>query len=223
MTLRPGREAITLPLLFLTVALMGGFRSPTSGGMKFVAPDLVFLVLGVLLLGAAFRSGLLVPGLLMSDRRAPLENLSGSVVLLTLFLASAQVVNILAPEEGLLHLLYCFFFTALLWNTMAAQPDRRRLLHSLFVILASAFLFKYVLLSGLYDPEGGLTRRVLTALLEGVALGTLQYQPFAPATGYVAFFTVVLYLAGLALLPVPQKSAALVRVEAEDVLDVQPT
>jgi hypothetical protein len=79
-------------------------------------------------------------------------------------------------------------------------------------------------LHGLYDPQGGLTRRVLTALLEGVALGTLQHQPFAPATGYVAFFTVVLYLAGLALLPVPpQKTAALVRVGADDVLDVQAT
>jgi hypothetical protein len=222
-TVRPGREAITLPLLFLTVALMGGFRSALTGGMRFVAPDLIFLVLGVLLLGAAFRSGLLVPGLLMSERRAPLENLSGAIVLVALFLASAQVVNILAPEGGLLHLLYCFFFAALLWNTMAAQPDRRRLLHSLFVILASAFLFKYVLLHGLYDPQGGLTRRVLTALLEGVALGTLQHEPFAPATGYVAFFTVVLYLAGLALLPVPQGPTALVRVGAEDVLDVQPT
>lgn len=222
--MRPGREAFTLPLIFLTVALMGGFRSPLSGGMQFIAPALIYLVLGVLVLGVAFRSGLLVPGLLLSDRRTPLENVSGGVVLASLFLASAQVVNSLAPEDGLLHLLYCFFFAALLWNTLAARPDRRRLLHSLFVILSSAFIFKYVLLAGLYDPQGGLTRRVLTALLEGVALGTLQYQPFAPATGYVAFFTVLLYLAGLALLPSRLASTALVRVGGEDeILDVQPT
>ena len=44
-------------------------------------------------------------------------------------------------------------------------------------------------------------RRVVTALLEGVALGTLQYAPFAPATGYAAFFTVLVYLGALTLLP----------------------
>jgi hypothetical protein len=222
--MRPGREAVTLPLIFLTVALMGGYRAPTAGGMRFLPPELVYLVLAVLILGVAFRSGLLVPHLLMSDRRTPLENASGAVVMATLFLASAQVVNSLAPEEGLLHLLYCFFFAVLLWNTLAARPDRRRLLHSLFVILASAFLFKYVLLAGLYDPQGGLTRRVLTTLLEGVALGTLQYQPFAPATGYVAFFTVIVYLAGLVLLPAPQATTALVRTAGgDDIVDVQPT
>jgi len=41
----------------------------------------------------------------------------------TLFLASAQVVNSLAPEDGLLHLLYCFFFAVLLW--VAARIDRQ--------------------------------------------------------------------------------------------------
>ena len=220
--MRPGRDAVTLPLIFLTVALMGGFRSPLAGGMRFLAPEPIYLVLGVLLLGVAFRSGLLLPHLLISHRRTPLENASGAIVLATLFLASAQVVNSLAPEDGLLHLLYCFFFAVLLWNTLAARPDRWRLLHSLFVILSSAFIFKYVLLAALYDPQGGLTRRVLTALLEGVALGTLRYQPLAPATGYVAFFTGLLYLAGLAMLPTAPALAALVRAAGDDVLDVPP-
>ena len=39
------------------------------------------------------------------------------------------------------------------------------------------------------------------ALLEGVALGTLQHAPFAPVTGYVAFFVVLVYLIALTLLP----------------------
>lgn len=215
--MRPGREAVTLPLIFLTVALMGGFRSPWTGGMLFLAPELSYLVLGVLILGVAFRSGLLLPHLLISHRRTRLENASGGIVLASLFLASAQVVNSLAPEDGLLHLLYCFFVAVLLWNTLAARPDRRRLLHSLFVILSAAFIFKYVLLAGLYDPEGGFARRVLTALLEGVALGTLRYQPLAPATEYVAFFTGLLYLAGLALLPTDP--APLVRVAGADAVD----
>jgi hypothetical protein len=207
----PAREAVTLPLLFLSVALLGGFRAPLTGGMRFLAPDLSYLVLGVLILAVAFRSGLLLPHLLVSPRRAPLENASGSIVLATLFLASVQVVNSLGPEGGLLNLLYCFFFAVLLWNTLAARPDRPRLLHSLFVILAGAFIFKYILLAGLYGPEGGLVRRVLTALLEGVSLGTLQHQPWAPATGYVAFLTGLLYLAGLVMLPTGPAPTALVR------------
>jgi hypothetical protein len=222
--MRSAREAIVLPLLFLTVAFMGGFRASLTGGMQFLAPELAYLVIGVLILGVAFRSGLLVPDLLVGERRSGLENVSGTIVLVSLFAASVQVVNTLGPEDGLLHLLYCLFFAVLLWNTLAARPDRGRLLHSLFVILSSAFLFKYVLLAGLYDPQGGLTRRVLTTLLEGVALGTLQYQPFAPATGYVGFFSVLLYLLGLTLLPMPRTPAALVRTSGtEDVVTVQAT
>jgi hypothetical protein len=215
--MRPGREAVTLPLIFLTVALLGGFRSALTGGMVFLAPELSYLVLGVLILGVAFRSGLLLPHLLISHQRTRLENASGAIVLVSLFLASAQVVNSLAPEDGLLHLLYCFFFAVLLWNTLAARPDRRRLIHSLFVILSAAFIFKYVLLAGLYDPQGGLARRLLTVVLEGVALGTVRYQPLAPATGYVAFFTGLLYLAGLAMLPTALAPAALVRAAGAEV------
>jgi hypothetical protein len=211
----PGREGITMPLIFLSVALMGGFRAPLSGGMRFLAPDPSYLVLGVLMLGVAVRSGLLLPHLLVSQRRTPLENASGAIVLVSLLLASAQVVNSLVPEGGLFHLLSCFFFAVLLWNTLAARPDRQRLLHSLFVILAGAFIFKYILLAGLYDPQGGLARRVLTALLEGVSLGTLQHQPWAPATAYVAFCTGLLYLAGLVLLPTGGPSTALVRASGD--------
>jgi hypothetical protein len=39
------------------------------------------------------------------------------------------------------------------------------------------------------------------ALVEGVSLGTLAYQPPGPATGYVAFATVLLYLVGVYSLP----------------------
>ena len=88
--MRPGQEAVTLPLIFLSVALMGGFRSSLTGGMRFLAPELSYLVLAVFILGVAFRSGLLLPHLLISRRRTPLENASGSIVLATLFLASAQ-------------------------------------------------------------------------------------------------------------------------------------
>ena len=204
MTARPDavRESFTLPILFLTVAAAGGFRVPAGGaGMQFLPPPLMALVLAVLVLGVMTRAGLLTPAVLVGDDRTGFEKASGAVVLVTLFLASAQVIQCLAPESGLLNVLYYTFMTVLLWNTLAAAPDRMRLLHSLFVIFGSAFLLKYVALASLYDPEGGIMRRTLMALLEGVALGTLQHAPFAPVTGYVAFFVVLVYLIAVTLLP----------------------
>ena len=225
MTTRPGgldavRESFTLPLLFLSVAAAGGFRMPAGGtGMQFLPPPVMGLVLAVLLMGVMVRAGLLAPAVLVGDDRSGLENATGAAVLGALFLATAQVIQCLAPEFGLLHLLYYTFMTILLWNTLAAAPDRMRLLHSLFVIFGSAFLLKYVALASLYDPEGGVMRRMVTTLLEGVALGTLQHAPFAPVTGYVAFFVVLVYLIALTLLPRPRTALLAPRVETGLVTD----
>jgi hypothetical protein len=57
-----------------------------------------------------------------------------------------------------------------------------------------------MLLASLYSPEGGWLKRVAGTLLQGVALGTFDAPAFAPATGYIAFFTLALYVAGLVLL-----------------------
>ena len=69
------------------------------------------------------------------------------------------------------------------------------------MVFGAAFVVKYVLLGAVYAPEGSVTRRVVLALVEGVSLGTLAYQPAGPATGYVAFVTVLLFLGGVAALP----------------------
>jgi len=59
---------------------------------------------------------------------------------------------------------------------------------------------KYMLLASLYSQDGGWLKRVAGALLSGVTLGTIDAPVFAPATGYISFFTVGLYIAGLVLL-----------------------
>jgi hypothetical protein len=41
-------------------------------------------------------------------------------------------------------------------------------------------------------------------VLSGVTLGGIEYRPHAPATGYVAFLTLALYMIGLYLLPAAQ-------------------
>lgn len=198
------REAITLPLIFLSVAFGGGLRvSATTGQLVFLPPTLMALVLALLLLGALVRSGTLLPDLLLRADRPPLANASGLCVVITLFAAAAQVFNTTTPEAGLLQFIVNLFFLLLLWNTVAAQPDRRRMIASLIVIFGGAFVVKYVVLGALYDPAGGLTKRVLMTLLEGVTLGGLTYQATAPVTGYVAFFTVLLFLIGVTLLPQP--------------------
>jgi hypothetical protein len=193
------REAFYLPLLFLTVVLLGGMR--ILDRMVLVPPSLFSLVLGLLLLGVLVKCGALAPELLMNAERPAIANLNGFVVLLTMFLAGAQAFNLATPDAGLPNLLFSVFFLVLLLNTLAASPDRVRVLRSLMVIFGSAFILKFIVLAALSDPEGGRLRRVLLALLEGITLGTLT-QPLAhPAAGYVAFFTLIVFLTGLALLP----------------------
>jgi hypothetical protein len=216
------RESFLLPALFLTVAGAGGLRVSADGGtMSFVPPPLVTLVLAVLLLVVMARAGLLVPSGLLGDHRTGLENASGAVVLLTLFAASAQLFTCLTPDAGVLRLIFNLFFLFLLWNTLAAQPDRPRLLRSLLVVFGWAYVMRYVALAALADPQASWTRRLLTVLLEGASSGGIPGEAMAPRAGYVAFATVALYMTGLALLPHPAPSAAvaLVATRAPDVLE----
>ncbi|HEU0106898.1 MAG TPA: hypothetical protein VFT38_12050 [Vicinamibacteria bacterium] len=220
--LPPAREAFVLPALFLTVAGAGGLRvSPDGGAMSFVPPPLITLVLAVLLLGVMARAGLLLPSGLLGDHRTGLENASGVVVLLSLFAASAQLFTCLTPDAGVLRLIFNLFFLFLLWNTLAAQPDRTRLLRSLLVVFGWAYVVRYVALAALADPQAGWTRRLLTVLLEGASSGPIAGEATAPLAGYVAFATLALYMTGLGLLPrpAPSAAAALVTTRAPDVLE----
>jgi hypothetical protein len=221
--LPPARESFVLPLLFLTVAAAGGLRLSAPGStMSFVPPPLITLVLAVLLMGVMVRAGLLVPSGLVGDYRTGVENASGVVVLLTLFAASAQMFTCLTPDAGILRLLFNLFFLFLLWNTLAAQPDRGRLLRSLLVVFGWAYVVRYVALAALADPQAGWTRRFVTMLLEGASAGPVAGEPMAPLAGYVAFATLALYMIGLVLLPragPPAAAVALVSTRAPDLLE----
>ena len=193
------REAFVLPLVFLTVALLGGVR--TGGNVRLLAPLPVALVSAILLLGCLVRAGALSPARLISEKRSPLENASGAVVFLTLVAASAQIFSLLTPEHGLLHLVFSVFFLVQLLTTMTSAPGRRGLLRGLAVLFGSAFLLRYVALESLYSPDPGTAKRVLTAMIQGVTLGSLQYEANTPATGYAALLAVTLFLWGLVMLP----------------------
>ena len=45
--MRPGREAVTLPLIFLPSPCWAASARALTGGMVFLAPELSYLVLGV--------------------------------------------------------------------------------------------------------------------------------------------------------------------------------
>jgi hypothetical protein len=216
------REAFVLPALFLTVTGAGGLRvSAVGAGLSFVPPPLITLVLAVLLLGVMARAGLLIPTGLLGDHRTGLENASGAVVLVSLFAASAQLFTCLTPDAGVLRLVFNLFFLFLLWNTLAAQPDRTRLLRSLLVVFGWAYVVRYVALAALADPQAGWTRRLLTVLLEGSTSGPIEGEAMAPLAGYVAFVTLALYMIGLVLLPrpAPPGTVAIVATRAPDVLE----
>ena len=193
------REAFVLPLLFLTVALLGGVR--VADRIVLLPPPLFTLVLAFLLVGVLVRSGALAPERLMSATRPPLANVSGAVVIVTAFIAATQAFSVAIPETGLPRLLFSVFLLVLLVNTLAASPDRVRVLRSVLVIFGSAFVLKFIVLAALSDPAGGWLKRVLVAMLEGLTLGTLSQDLYRPVTGYIAFVALTLFVGSLALLP----------------------
>lgn len=193
---------LLLPTVFLTAALLGGLRVEAgTGALLFIAPPLVALVLATMLMVLFVRGGALSIGRWLAGEHHPLTNAAHALVLGALFFASAQSFNSVLPEAGLLRWMFSFFFLWTLWNDLFSPFDARRLLRSLAVLFATAFALKHMLLASLYAPGEGLLRRLAGALLEGVTLGTIDGQSFAPATGYISFFTLVLYVGGLALLP----------------------
>jgi hypothetical protein len=200
---------ILLPLLLLTVALLGGLRvSADDHAFIFIAPPLITLILAVLLMLLFVRGHLVELRAWVSSDYPLLVNVSHILTLLSLFFASAQAFNSVLPEGGLLFWLFSFFFLWTLWNNQFSTVDARHTLRSLTVLFGTAFVLKHMLLASLYAPEGSWLKRLAGLVLEGVSLGTLDAQRFAPATGYVSFFTLALYVTSLVLLtPQPETEA----------------
>jgi hypothetical protein len=197
--MNPAREAIALPVLFLTVTLAGGLRP--GAPLVLPPPSLFALVLAVLLVAALVLSGAFDPRRVMNPSRSGLANANGASILAALFLASAQVFSLLTPESGLPKIILSVYLLVLMLNTIAAGPDRVRVLRSLGVTFAAAFILKFVLLDALSNPAGGRLGRALQLLLEGVTLGSLTQDVQHPAAGYLAFATIAVFLVSIWLLP----------------------
>ncbi|HMF58253.1 MAG TPA: hypothetical protein VK619_18055 [Pyrinomonadaceae bacterium] len=205
---------VALPWIFLTVALLGGVRvSAEEHAFVFFPPPLVALILAMLLMVWFARGSLIEFNRWLELRQPMLTLFSNLLTLAALFFASAQVFNSVLPESGLLHWLFSFFFLWTLWNNLFSSFDARRLLRSLAVLFGTAFVLKHLLLASLYAPDGGVLRRIAGVVLQGASLGTLDAQAFAPATGYISFFTLALYVAGLLLVEPSQVGSANVGID----------
>src|ERR1043165_8825272 len=193
-------DFVVLPFLFLTVTLLGGLRiGAESRTFLFIAPPLVTLLLATLSMLLFVRGGLLRFHEWVGSDLPPLTNVAHIWMFITIFFGSAQAFNSVLPERGLFHWLFSFFFLWTLWNNQFSSFDTRRLLRSLTILFATAFVLKHILLANLYSADGGWLKRLTGALVSGVTLGTFDAEQFAPATGYISFFTLALFLVGLIL------------------------
>lgn len=195
---------IVLPTILLTAALLGGLRiDGQTRQFIFVAPPLVTLVLAVLLGSLFVRAGAIDLRRWLAIEQSMSTNVSHLLTLLCLFFASAQAFNSVLPESGLLHWMFSFFFLWTLWTNQFSTFDPRRLLKSIIILFGTAFVLKHLIVSALYAPEGGWLRTIGTGLLQGISI---DIPRFAPATGYISFFALALYVAGLMLIaPAPLK------------------
>src|SRR5437773_8460539 len=193
---------IVLPTILLTVGLLGGLRvDAQTRQFVFIAPPLVTLVLAILLGSLFVRAGAIDLHYWLAIEQPTLTNLPHLLTLMSLFFATAQAFNSVLPESGLLHWMFSFFFLWTLWTNQFSNFDRRLLLRSIIVLFGTAFVLKHLLVSALYAPDGGWLRTIASSLLQGISI---DVPAFAPSTGYVSFFALILYVAGLLLIaPVP--------------------
>ena len=198
---------IVLPTLLLSVGLLGGLRiDGQTRQFVFIAPPLVTLLLAILLMSLFLRVGAVELRHWLTIEQPMLTNISHLLTLIAFFFASAQAFNSVLPENGLLHWMFSFFFLWTLWTNQFSIFDPRRLLRSLIVLFATAFVLKHLVIAGLYAPEGGWLRKLASAVLQGIAI---DVPAFAPATGYISFFALVLYVGGLLLItPTPVRPRA---------------
>ena len=141
------------------MALLGGLRlRAPDGAFVFLPPPLVALCLAGLALALFLRAGLVRGGAWVSAELPLLVSVANALTLCALFAATAQAINSVLPEQGLLHWVFvlCFFWT--LWQDQFTPWAVARLLRSLAVLFGTAFVLKHVVLGALYGGPSPASR-----------------------------------------------------------------
>jgi len=224
-------RCILLPVIFLTVALLGGLRiGAEDHRFIFVAPPLVTLLFAVLLLGLFVRGAMLKIHAWFSENYSPLVNFSHALTLITLFFASALAFNSVLPERGLFFWLFSFFFLWTLANNFFSVFEPKRFLISLIVLFGVAFILKHTIVAALNAPQESYWKELAQKIFEGVTFGAFNAPAYAPATGYISFFALLLFMFGLFLLPnetiedeikqIAETSDKLIEAKSDEAIDV---
>lgn len=197
------RTYVYLPLIFLTVALLGGLRlSGTDGSLIFVRPALICLIFAAILVLLFFRAGMLRLEGWFSEQMTGTQTVANGLVLVSLFAAATQIFNSLIPEQGLPFWIISFCFLWVLWNNLFAEFDAKRLLRSLGAMFGLAFVTKYMVLANLTAPGGrSWLRSIIENPAQEAATWLLDLPRFSAGTGYIQFFAVLIFLLGLFLTP----------------------
>lgn len=202
------RNYLLLPLIFLSVTLLGGLRlSSDTNAFIFLKPALVCLVFAATLLVLFFRTELLKLEGWFSENFTTLKNTANAFVIFTLFTASVQIFNALLPERGLPFWIIGLLFFWTLWNNLFSVFTAKRLVQSLGGLFGLAFVLKYLVLANLAAPA---SENWLRSIIENPTKEAFTYlldlPKFSGGTGYIQFFTVIFYVLGLFLLsPVSTK------------------
>ena len=194
---------LLVPFIFLTVTLLGGLRlASPDNSFVFLKPALLCLIFALVLLVLCVRSGLIALDEWVNEQFPILTNIANSFVLVTLFAASAQIFNSVMPEQGLPFWIVAFCFLWTLWNNLFADFDNKKLLRSIVALFGFAFAAKYLVLANLTAPasESWLRGMIENPAQEAFTL-ILALPKYSIGTGYIQFFTVLLYFIGLFLLP----------------------
>jgi hypothetical protein len=199
-------EYLITPVLFLTVALTGGLRFQIqTDALQFIPPQLFSCIVGVLAMILLVRCGVVRMATPGGEGHGLIESASRLALITALYLATVQVFNTVTPERGVLNFVFNTFYLLILLHDLFVVFNPRRLAGALATILGTSFLLKYLLLADLFAPGDSWGKFVLQELMKAGSLGALDPQPFAAATGYLAFFTIGLYVLGLYLIA-PQVS-----------------
>ncbi len=203
-TKRAALHYILLPFIFLTVTLLGGIRITSPQGLlAFLKPELLCLIFGLLTLVLFVRSRLFDLSGWFSEHYSLRQNVAAGVVLVAVYAATVQLFNALIPEQGLPYWVIAFCFFWMLWNYLFAELIPAKLVKSLIGMFSLAFAVKYLLLANLTAPAAG--SGWLTGVFQNPGKEAVTYlldlPRFSPATGYIQFFTTVLYVGGLYLVP----------------------
>lgn len=194
---------IFLPMIFFTVALLGGLRiSSTDSSFIFLRPSLICLIFAAVMMVLFVRSRLIVAKDWFSEDNTLLLNAANGAVIVSLFAAITQLFNSLLPEQGLPFWIVSFCFFWVLWNNLFLDFQPMKLLKSIGGLFGFAFVAKYLILANLSTPSDQGWLKNLISDPTGTAFTWLLDLPhFAPATGYIQFFAILLFLFGLYLLP----------------------